>query len=295
MRMPGWAQPSWWIPRGLAIGLIVGAATILAGLTDAGRATPEGSASLVAVGDIASCSRTEDERVAALVATLPGTIAILGDSVYESGTDEEFARCFLPAWGRFRSRIRATLGNHEYETQSAAPAIRIFGLPPNGWYAYRLGPWKVIVLNSNCDEIGGCQRGSRQWNWLRQELARRPRTACTLAYWHHPRFSSGKHGSDVRLAALWDLLAAARADLVLSGHDHDYERFAPLKGIRSFVVGTGGKDLYELPDTRRVGSQAGDASSFGVLQLELRATSFTWRFVGVPGSTFTDRGNARCR
>ena len=247
------------------------------------------------MGDIASCSRKEDEQVAALVATLPGTLALLGDTTYESGSEEEFAECFLPAWGRFLPRIRAALGNHEYETNGAAPAIRVFGLPANGWYAYRIGAWKVIVLNSNCGEVGGCDRGSPQWSWLRTELARRPSTACTLAYWHHPRFSSGTHGSDTRLASLWDLLAAAKADLVLSGHDHDYERFGPLKGIRSFVVGTGGKDLRGLPSTLRPGSQVGNSSTHGVLRLSLRATSYTWQFVGVPGSTFTDRGSARCR
>jgi acid phosphatase type 7 len=258
-------------------------------------AVAERAASLIAVGDIASCSRTEDELVAALVAKLPGTLALLGDTVYDSGSEKEFADCFLPAWGRFLPRTRAALGNHEYETKGAAPAFNVFRLPENGWYTYRIGAWKVIVLNSNCGEVGGCNRGSPQWTWLRTELAHRPLTACTLAYWHHPRFSSGLHGSDVRLAPFWDLLAAAKADLVLSGHDHDYERFAPLKGIRSFVVGTGGKDLRGLPSKLRPASEVGNSSTHGVLQLSLRARSYTWRFVGVPGSTFTDSGSAHCR
>lgn len=260
-----------------------------------GRATEPTPARLVAVGDIGDCSTTDDEKVADLVATLPGTVALLGDNVYENGRRSEFDECFRPAWERILPRTRAALGNHDYGTGNADAAIALFRLPRTGWYAYRLGAWKVIVLNSNCSMIGGCERGSPQWRWLRATLARKPGTRCTLAYWHHPRFSSGAHGSDARLAAFWDLLAAAKADLVLSGHDHDYERIGPKKGIRSFVVGTGGRATrsFELP--RIGGSEAGSDSVHGVLQLSLRATSYTWRFRASAGATFTDAGSALCR
>ena len=136
--------------------------------------------------------------------------------------------------------------------------------------------------------------GSPQWRWLRDDLAGHRATRCTVAYWHHPRFSSGGHGSDVRLAPFWDLLAAAGADLVLSGHDHDYERFGKLKGIRSFVVGTGGKSHYAV-GAPRAGSQVVNDETLGVLRLTLRPAGWDWRFVPVAGSTFTDSGFARCR
>jgi acid phosphatase type 7 len=248
---------------------------------------------LLAAGDIASCASTGDEATAALLAREKGTVAVLGDAVYERGTVEEFRDCYAPTWGRFRARTRAALGNHEYGTGSAAPAIAYFGLPPRGWYAYSLGAWRIVVLNSNCSRVGGCGAGSPQWRWLRSELAGRP-ARCTLAYWHHPRFSSGLHGSDRTLAELWRLLASARADVVLAGHDHHYERFAPLDGIRSFVVGTGGRSQY--PVLRRLpSSRAYDWTTFGVLRLELRADGYTLRFVPVTGRSFTDAGSGRCR
>ena len=176
---------------------------------------------------------------------------------------------------------------------TAGVAIDLFRLPRRGWYSYALGTWHVIVLNSNCDKIGGCERGSAQWRWLQADLAAH-RNTCTLAYWHHPRFSSGGHGSDITYAPFWDLLARAKADVVLAGHDHDYERFAPLRGIRSFVVGTGGKSHYPflLP---RPGSVARTADTFGVLRLTLWAGSYGWRFLPVAGGSFTDAGTANCR
>jgi hypothetical protein len=190
-------------------------------------------------------------------------------------------------------RIHAALGNHEYNTGKADAAIELFRLPRQGWYSYAVGAWHVIVLNSNCGEIGGCERGSPQWQWLRSDLAAHP-SRCTLAYWHHPRFSSGLHGSDVTVAPFWDLLARAHADVVLTGHDHDYERFAPIRGIRSFVVGTGGRSHYPtlLP---RAGSVVRNSETYGVLRLTLRPRDYDWKFLPVQGGTFTDAGTARCR
>ncbi len=268
---------------GLAVALV------LAG----GGGTAPRPPTLVAVGDIASCASNGDEQTAALVKRLPGTIAVLGDIAYDDGSSADFAHCFDPSWGPLVPRIRAALGNHEYNTGTAAVAISKFALPQNGWYSYAIGAWHVIVLNSNCDEIGGCARDSLQWRWLKADLAAH-RNRCTLAYWHHPRFSSGLHGSSVATAALWDLLSRAGADVVLSGHDHDYERFAPIKGIRSFVVGTGGKSLYPML-VPRARSVVRSSSTYGVLELTLRPTGYNWRFLPVRGGRFTDAGKANCR
>ncbi len=249
---------------------------------------------LLAAGDIASCSSDGDARTAALLAHEPGTIAALGDLAYQGGTAAELRDCYAPTWGRFRSRTRAALGNHEYETGNAGAAIAYFHLPPNGWYSYELGAWHVVVLNSNCSYVGGCDAGSRQWQWLRDDLASHP-ARCTLAYWHHPRWSSGLHGDTAEMQPLWALLARFDADVVLSGHDHDYERFAPIDGIREFVVGTGGRSHYPLRPFRRASSVVADALTFGVLRLTLRPGSYSWRFLPAAGSTFTDEGSGRCR
>jgi hypothetical protein len=248
---------------------------------------------LIAVGDIASCASDGDEQTSALVGRLPGPVAVLGDIAYDNGTAADFANCFDPSWGRFVPRIRAALGNHEYNSGTAAVAIDVFELPTSGWYSYSIGAWHVIVLNSNCSKVGGCERGSPQWQWLQADLASH-RNRCTLAYWHHPRFSSGFHGSSVEYAPFWDLLARAKADVVLQGHDHHYERFAPIKGIRSFVVGTGGKSHYPtlLP---RPGSIVRNSSTYGVLRLNLRPAGYDWKFLPVKGGSFSDTGTARCR
>jgi acid phosphatase type 7 len=264
-------------------------AFVAAGSASSATAPP----TLIAVGDIASCSSNGDEQTAALVSTLPGTIAVLGDIAYETGSAADYANCFMPSWGRFVPRIRAALGNHEYGTGTAATSIKLFHLPTNGWYSYDLGTWHIIALNSNCGAIGGCSRGSLQWRWLKADLASH-QSRCTLAYWHHPRFSSGIHGSDSTYQPFWDLLAQAKADVVLEGHDHDYERFAPINGIRSFVVGTGGKSQYPtlLPQPRSVARNSG---TFGVLRLTLRPAGYAWEFLPVRGGTFSDSGSGTCR
>jgi len=246
---------------------------------------------LVAAGDIASCRSSGDEATAALVARIPGTVAVLGDAVYERGAVEEFRDCY--SWTRFRGRTRVALGNHEYGTGDAAAAITYFGLPTRGYYLYRLGSWQVIVLNSNCRHAGGCETGSPQQRWLAAELAK-TKVRCTLAYWHHPRFSSGLHGSHETIAPLWRTLAAGGADVVLAGHDHHYERFAPIDGIRSFVVGTGGRSHY--PALRRLPRSVKlDDRTYGVLRLNLGDGRYDWRFVPVAGSRFVDAGSSGCR
>ena len=246
---------------------------------------------VVAAGDSAACGRDGDEQTAALVARIPGTVAILGDAVYERGTEEEFANCY--SWARFRGRTRAALGNHEYYTADAAPARAYFGLPARGWYAYRLGTWDVIVLNSNCGPAGGCGEGSPQERWLRLRL-RTTKARCTLAYWHHARWSSGLHGSDLSVAPLWRALAQGRADVVLAAHDHHYERFRPIRGIRSFVVGTGGRSIYPVLRPLRW-SAAVYTGGYGVLRLTLRERGYGWSFVPVGETSFRDAGTGSCR
>jgi hypothetical protein len=277
-------------PRHRVTAVVLACAFAIAGHADATTAPP--TRTLIAVGDIASCASKGDEQTAALVSRIPGTIAVLGDIAYENGSDADFANCFEPSWGKLVPRIKAALGNHEYNTAGAAPAFRVFDLPPNGWYSYSLGAWHVVVLNSNCSQVGGCERDSPQGRWLQVDLASHP-ARCTLAYWHHPRFSSGIHGTNVAYAPFWDILARAKADLVLTGHDHHYERFSPLKGIRSFVVGTGGRSLYPtlIP---RPGSIVRNSSTFGVLKLTLRPTGYDWRFLSADKSTFNDAGTALC-
>jgi hypothetical protein len=259
---------------------------------------------LLAAGDIGDCNGSGDEATAALVAAREGTVATLGDTVYESGTASEFARCYAPSWGRFKDRTHPAPGNHDYATRRGAGYHGYFGAaagtPGEGWYSYDVGPWHVVVLNSNCDAVG-CAAGSAQQRWLQADLAAHP-ARCTLAYWHHPRFSSGLHGSTSEVAPLFQSLYDAGADVVLAGHDHDYERFVPLdpagepdpqRGIRSFVVGTGGRSHYPFP-LQRLGSEVRIGDSFGILVLTLGSSSYRWEFVPVPGRDSHDAGTGTC-
>ena len=262
-------------------------------------------ATLLAVGDIGSCNTTSDDQVAALAATMPGTIAMLGDTVYESGTAQEFADCFEPAWGQLISRIKPAVGNHEYLTTNAKPYYSYFGAaagdPTKGYYSYSLGAWHIIALNSNCSRVGGCSPGSPQEKWLKADLAANS-DKCVLAYWHHPRFSSGEHGDNPRMSTIWNDLYLGGADVVLSGHDHDYERFVPMDGngnpdssygVRQFVVGTGGKNHY--PITRvEANSEVQNDKTFGLLKLTLSADGYDWQFVASDGGSFTDSGSSQC-
>jgi hypothetical protein len=261
---------------------------------------------LIAVGDVASCASTADEATGALVATLPGTVALLGDIAYELGSDDDFAQCYDPAWGSFKSRTRPAPGNHEYGTPDAAGYFAYFGSlagsGTRGYYSYNLGAWHVVALNSNCLPAGGCEVGSPQERWLRNDL-RRSHAKCTIAYWHHPRFSSGPHGNDATVAPLWRALYDARAELVLSGHDHDYERFRPQtadgrldpkRGIREIVVGTGGRSLYPL-FRHTPNSWIGNDQTYGVLQLTLAPGRYSFQFLPVLDGRFTDSGSFRCR
>jgi alkaline phosphatase len=269
---------------------------------------PVAAPTLLAAGDIAHCDSSGDERTAAIAAAFRGNVevATLGDSVYETGTAREFARCYAPSWGRVKARTRPAAGNHDYGTGAADAYYAYFGpaagVPGRGWYSYEFGGWHVIVLNSNCAYVpgGGCAKGSEQERWLKADLAAHP-ARCTLAYWHHPRWSSGLHGSDDSYDAFWRDLQAAGADVVLTGHDHHYERFAPQtadakpsrNGIRDWVVGTGGSETYPILGSAD-NSQVRIGGAPGVFELTLRPNGYEWRFIPVATNARTDSGQASC-
>ena len=256
---------------------------------------------LVGAGDIASCSSSGDEATSTLLDGIVGTVFTLGDNVYDSGTASEYTNCYDPSWGRHKSRTRPVPGNHDYQTAGASGYYTYFGAaagdPSKGYYSYELGTWHIVALNSNVSMAAG----SAQEQWLRRDLAAHP-TTCTLAYWHHPRFSS-TFGSSMASQPLWQALYDANADVILAGHAHNYERFAPqdpggradtLRGIRQFVVGSGGKSLHGF-GTILPTSEMRNADTNGVLKLTLHATSFDFEFVPEAGKTFTDKGtNVGC-
>jgi hypothetical protein len=253
-----------------------------------------GSSVLVGAGDIANCSLTGDEETAKLLDGIAGTIFTAGDNVYADGTSAQFASCYDPSWGRHSARTRPAPGNHDYHTPGASGYFGYFG--PNagpaglGYYAFDLGAWRVYSLNS--EVISDAEIA-----WLRADLAANPRS-CIAAYWHHPRYATldanGSHGSNAQVEPLWDAVADAGADLVLNGHSHHYERFAPNRGVTEVVVGTGGTGLNGFATTILAGSQARNATAHGVLKLTLTASGFTGEFVPVAGQTFTDTFSGSC-
>jgi hypothetical protein len=257
-------------------------------------------ATLVGAGDIGVCGQTAPEDTARLLDLIPGTIFTTGDNAYPSGTDQQFRDCYGPTWGRHRQRTRPSPGNHDYESPGAAPYFAYFGAnagPPGlGYYSYRLGDWDVFSLNSN---IVSDER-SAQYEWLRSELQRPVR--CSLAYWHHPVVSEGPNGDARHMRAIWKLLFDSGVDVVITGHDHNYQRFIPLDGdlrrspvvgMRQFVVGTGGASPYSFDG----GSAATEVrgAAWGVLKLTLASDRYDWEFLAVPGQLFRDSGSAACR
>jgi hypothetical protein len=230
------------------------------------------------------------------------TVAALGDNAYPHGSTQDYLNCYDPSWGLYKAQTLPTTGNHEYDTAGASGYFNYFGAagdPSKGYYPYDLGSWHVVVLNSNCSRVGGCDGTFPQVQWLKSDLATHPNTR-TLAYWHAPRFSSSQ--TSTPLAAFWSALYKAMAEVVLNGHMHNYERFAeqtpggvvkPGGGIREFVVGTGGEKLVSFT-TVRANSEVREASTFGVLKLTLHAGSYDWQFVPVAGKSFTDFGTTSC-
>jgi hypothetical protein len=290
--------------------LAVFLATLIAVGCASGRTpSPEKNADspvVVAVGDIASCRSEGDEATARLVSGISDArVLTLGDNVYPDGSIEEFHECYGPTWGRFKERTKPSPGNHEYHTEEAEGYFDYFseaaGDPDEGYYSYDLGEWHIVALNSNCGEVG-CGASSAQVRWLKADLAQEDKS-CTLAYFHHPLFTSGEYRPGIReVKPLWETLYAAGADVVLNGHDHNYQRFAPQdpdgeadpeRGIREFVVGTGGRSHYSILEPI-ANSEVNNDETYGVLKLTLRPQGYEWRFVPVEGEAFTDSGSARC-
>jgi hypothetical protein len=262
-----------------------------------------GGSVFVGAGDIADCGNDNDEATASLLDGIAGTVYTLGDNAYSSGTATEFAQCYDPTWGRHKARTRPSPGNHDYKTSGASAYYDYFGAlagpSGQGYYSFDLGGWHIISLNS---EIS-MSAGSAQETWLRADLAASS-AQCTLAYWHKPRFSSGtKHGSNASAEPLWQALYDFHAEIVLGGHEHNYERFAPqtaagvadpTNGIREFVVGTGGGSHYDDEGTPLPNSEVFNGTTYGVLKFTLGTGTYSWEFVPVAGQSFSDSGSGTC-
>ena len=278
--------------------------------TPVAQATPQ-TVTLVGAGDIVGCENIAGAMATAkLIKQIPGTVFAAGDVVYERGTKEEFRDCYGPTWGQFKDRTRPALGNHEYITANAAPYFEYWGDKAGpvgkGYYSYDIGAWHIVVLNTNCKApgVGGCEVGSPQEVWLKADLASHA-NGCILAYGHHALFSSGlfkSHAVHTEVKPLWDDLYAVHADLMLAGHEHSYERFAPQNtygdadpknGIRLIVAGTGGRSHDPL-GFAAPNSEVRNWNTYGVLKLVLAPTSYTWEFIPEEGRTFTDSGSGVC-
>ena len=284
---------------------------------DAKLVALSGASVMIGAGDIASCTQNNDELTARLVdsvlradsvAKVNDAVFTLGDNVYDNGTSTEFVDCFTPTWGdpakRIMKKLHPAAGNHDYYTPAGNAYYKYFGAaagaPDKGYYSYEVGEWHVVVLNSEMVTNTGFTVADRkaQEDWLRQDLKDHAKP-CTLAYFHNPRFSSGWHGSDVTLRPLWQIMYDGNVDLILSGHDHDYERFLPqtpdavvdtLRGIPEIVVGTGGEELRGFGGTRIRNSARQIEGRAGVLLLTLGAAEYRSVFLEVGGRIWDPSG-----
>jgi acid phosphatase type 7 len=293
------------------VGGSMAAAMVLACMAALLMATPgvgqTRTVTLVGAGDIAGCDFKQDRKTARLLGKIPGTVFTLGDSAYPDGTRAQFRNCYDPTWGTYKKRTRPAVGDQEYATSSGAkPYFDYFGWRAGrlgrGYYSYDRGTWHIVALNSNCEEVGGCDWKSAQGRWLRRDLANH-RARCTLAYFHHPLYASGREKDSPQVRPFWDILYDHHAEVILNGHAHRYERFARItpsgerssaRGIRQFIVGTGGAPggTQHGPDEPRVQAKKVDAP--GVLKLDLGSGFYRWKFVPVAGRNYTDSGRARC-
>jgi acid phosphatase type 7 len=300
-----------WSLMALLIGSILwGAPTAAPQSSGSSKADPvEQTEVLVGAGDVVGCQNPQGALATGkLIEKIPGTVFVLGDLVYDAVTLEQFQNCYGRSWGKFKARTRPAPGNHEYRGRNAIPYYQYWGgqagPPGKGYYSYELGAWHVVVLNTNCDAVGGCAAGSPQDEWLRQDLADH-RGSCIVAYGHHALFSSGFfrfHAAHPELKRLWEDLYAAHADLVLAGHEHSYERFAPQdpegrpdsqRGIREIVAGTGGRSHYPLGQASPNSEMRND-DTFGVLKLTLSPQGYAWEFIPEEGKSFRDVGSGVC-
>jgi hypothetical protein len=268
-------------------------------------ADPTATVVLLGAGDIADCTLAGAGETADLLSRQPGWIFTAGDSAYENGSAADYAACYGPTWGRLKDRtILTATGNHDWQTPGAAGYLGYFGrtAAPDGvtWYSLDLGAWHVIVLDSSCAMVGGCDAASPQGRWLARDLAASA-ARCTLAIWHHPLYSSGEHGNDPDVRPFWEQLHAANAELIVNGHDHDYERFAPMDpngsverpgGLRELVAGTGGGELRSFHGLAQ-NSEFRQAGSWGVLRLTLHPANYEWEFLPV-GTDIADSGSTPC-
>jgi hypothetical protein len=294
---------------------------------------------LVGAGDIAECSQDNNaQATAALLANIPGTVLALGDNAYPDGTRTQYANCYdnyrisdgsvfdttrTSWWGQYKDRTMPVLGNHEYHSSGAQPYFDYFsaqngflqppapvpnttadpGLTPGkGYYSYDRGSWHIVALNSNCNKVGGCAKTSTQGKWLQNNLANTINNQCTLAYFHHPLYSTGTNVTNPNVKPLWQILYNNGAEVIVNGHAHRYERYSPLtpggkvdpnNGIRQIVAGTGGapggNEVQQAP-----GVEVVKTGTSGVLKLDLSAGFYSWEFVPIAGQTFTDSGEGSC-
>lgn len=299
------------------LGMIAGLAAWPARATDkpahkkSAKSAAPLSFTVLAAGDIADCNRkpairSGAEQTARLIeqqlALDPAArVLTLGDNTYPVGKPEEFRNCYDPTWGRFKDKTWPTAGNHDYAQPNALAYYQYFGEAAGperrGYYVRQLGNWQIIALNSNLN----AEQMQQQLSWLKEQLED-SRASCRLAFWHHPVFSSGGHGSNQKMLPFWQLLADAGTELVLAGHDHDYERFAPLnrngerddvRGIRSLVVGTGGATLTPMFFAKS-STEVRDNSTFGVVRLKLGSNDYEWEFLPVEQNGFRDHGKGSC-
>ncbi len=292
-------------------------------ITEGPPPTPTpGDEVLVGAGDIAGCygGQAPGAKVTGdLIRSLPPTAHIFtaGDNAYDDGSTDEYNNCYDTVWGSFKGRTRPAPGNHEYGTPGGAGYYGYFGdnagPAGRGYYSYDLGAWHVVSINSNCGSIpkggaaDGCAAGSPQELWLRQDLQASTKP-CTVAYWHHPRFTSpSEHTNSTNMEPIWQALYDNGAEIVLSGHNHNYERFAPqtpqgasdpTRGIREFVVGSGGNGHYAFDDHVNAPPNSEKRNDFlwGVLKLTLKASGYHWDFLTQPGGEllFSDSGDGSC-
>jgi hypothetical protein len=233
-------------------------------------------------------------------------VLALGDLQYNSASLDDFSEVYDPTWGRVKSITYPVVGNHEYGQSGASGYFQYFGSRAGpvgkGYYSFDLGSWHIVAVNSECDRIGGCGTGSPEETWLRNDLAAHP-AECTIAMWHKGRYSSGHDGDNTFMQPMWADLYRAGVEILLSGHSHDYERFAPqdegghldnTKGVRQFIVGTGGAFFTGLGTSFDDNSQAHQNNTYGVLQLTLRSGAYDWKFLPESGKTYTDSGTTSC-
>ncbi len=260
---------------------------------------------LVGAGDIAICGEEGSQYTAELLDQIPGTVFTAGDNSNEEGSAANYELCFDPTWGRHKERIYPAAGNHDLLTAQGAPYFAYFGERAGeagkGYYSFDLGQWHIIVLNSVCEYAGGCGENSPQMEWLREDLQSHD-NLCTLAIWHYPLFTSAARGGNEVVRPFWKALYDAGADVIINGHDHHYERFAPLnpagqpdpeRGIRQFIIGTGGAGLRGIGDVA-AHSEKHILYTYGVLKLILKANGYYWEFVPVAGMGATDSGSGVC-